>query len=197
MLLNIGRHQLDHELFTTLMAEVTGIVNNRPITAISSDIDQPSPLTPSMLLTTKKRPLAPPPGKFTAEDLYARQYWRRAQYLADQFWLRWRQEYLQNLQVRSKWCDQQRNLACGDIVLVKDSDVSRNDWPMGKIAEAISSEDGRVRKVKVMLYKDERQKIVHRPISEIVLLLPTERQNDLDDKDSVSLSEECDVVSDK
>ncbi len=150
-----------------------------------------------MLLTTKKRPLAPPPGKFTAEDLYTRQYWRKAQYLADQFWLRWRQEYLQNLQVRSKWCDQQRNLACGDIVLVKDSDVSRNDWPMGKIAEAISSEDGRVRKVKVMLYQDKRQKIVHRPISEIVLLLPTERQNDLDDKDSVSLGEECDVVSDK
>ena len=31
-----------------------------------------------------------------------------------------RMEYLQNLNVRSKLCGQQRNLACGDVVLVKD-----------------------------------------------------------------------------
>ena len=72
MLLNIGRSQLDHELLVTLLAEVTGIVNNRPITAISSDIDQPSPLTPAMLLTMNKRPLGPPPGVFVAQDLDAK-----------------------------------------------------------------------------------------------------------------------------
>ena len=154
MLLNIGRSQLDHELLVTLLAEVTGIVNNRPITAISSDIDQPSPLTPAMLLTMKKRPLGPPPGVFVAQDLYAKQYWRRAQYLADQFWLRWRHEFLQNLQVRPKWCERQRNLSVGDVVLVKDNDVARNEWPMGKVIEALKSEDGKVRKVKVMTYKD-------------------------------------------
>ena len=99
MLLNIGQPQLGRELLTTLLAEVTGIVNNRPITIISSDIDQPTPLTSAMLLTMKKRPLVALPGEFLKPDLYARQYWRRArQYLADQFWLRWRQEYLQNLQ---------------------------------------------------------------------------------------------------
>ncbi len=74
MLLNIGRSQLDHELLVTLMAEVTGIVNNRPITAIPSDVDQPTPLTPATLLTMKKRPLVAPPGNFTRPDLYARQY---------------------------------------------------------------------------------------------------------------------------
>ena len=41
MLLNIGSSQLDHDLLVTLIAEVTGIVNNRPLTAISTDIDQP------------------------------------------------------------------------------------------------------------------------------------------------------------
>ena len=70
MLLNIGRSQLDHELLVTLMAEVTGIVNNRPITAIPSDIDQPTPLTPATLLTMKKRPLVAPPVNFTRPDLY-------------------------------------------------------------------------------------------------------------------------------
>ena len=150
-----------------------------------------------MLLTTKKRPLAPPPGRFVAQDLYARQYWRRVQYLADQFWLRWRQEYLQNLQVRTKWHNQEQNLSGGDVVLVKDNDVSRNEWPMGKIVEALTSEDGKVRKVKIMVYKEGKRKIVYRPISEIVLLLPTEKDNNLNDKDSISLGEECDVDSEK
>lgn len=114
MLLNIGSLQLDHELLVTLMAEVTAIVNDRPITVISTDIDQPSPLTPSMLLTTKKRLLAPPPGKFVAQDLYARQYCRRTQYLANQFWVQWRQEYLQNLQIRPKWCERRQDATVGD-----------------------------------------------------------------------------------
>ena len=191
MLLNIGRSQLDHELLATLLAEVTGIVNNRPITAISSDIDQPSPLTPAMLLTMKKRPLGPPPGVFVAQDLYAKQYWRRAQYLADQFWLRWRHEFLQNLQVRPKWCERQRNLSVGDVVLVKDNDVARNEWPMGKVIEALKSEDGKVRKVKVMTYKDG-PKIAFRPVSELILLLSDDGK-DLESKDSISLGEECDV----
>ena len=196
MLLNIGSSQLDHELLVTLMAEVAGIVNNRPLTAISTDIDQPSPLTPAMLLTTKKRPLSPPPGKFVEQDLYARQYWRKAQYLADQFWLRWRQEYLQNLQVRTKWCDRRRNLAVGDVVIVKDDDVFRNEWPMGKVVEALKSEDEKVRKVKVMTYRHGQLKTVYRPISQIVLLVPVEEKDapgDLDGKDNVSLGEECDV----
>ena len=64
MILKIGPSQLTHELLVTFMAEVTGIVNARPIASISMDIDQPQPLTPAMLLTMKTKPLLPPPGVF-------------------------------------------------------------------------------------------------------------------------------------
>ena len=50
MLLKIG---LMHELLVTLMAEVTGIVNSRPIATIPSDTEEPQPLTPAMLPTMK------------------------------------------------------------------------------------------------------------------------------------------------
>ena len=103
MFLEIGSSQLTHELLTTLMAEVTGIVNSRPISAIPSDTDEPQPLTPNALLTMKTRPFSPPPGVFTPQDLYPQKRWRRTQYLADQFWIWWRKEYLQNLQMRPKW----------------------------------------------------------------------------------------------
>ena len=72
MLLEVGSSQLTHELLVTLMAEVTGIVNARPISAISSEVGQPHPLTPAMLLTMKTRPIAPPPGTFTPQDLFGR-----------------------------------------------------------------------------------------------------------------------------
>ena len=59
-MLKIGPSQLTHEVLTTLMAEVTGIVNARPIALIPTDTDQPQPLTPAMLLTMKTKPLLPP-----------------------------------------------------------------------------------------------------------------------------------------
>ena len=40
---------------------------------------------------------------FAKEDNYVRKRWRHVQYLVEQFWLRWRREYLQILQTRSKW----------------------------------------------------------------------------------------------
>ena len=171
MLLDIGSSQLDDELLTTLIAEASSIVNSRPITAISSDMDEPIPLTPSMLLTLKKRPVASPPGKFVTQDLYARRRWRRIQYLADQFWVRWKREYLQNLQRREKCLDVQRNLVVGDVVMMKNADASRNEWPMGIVAEAMKSDDGKVRKAKIEVIK-EGKKTFLRPISELILLLP-------------------------
>ena len=115
MLLKIEASQLDDELLLTLMTEAS-IVNNHPITAVSADVDEPVPLSPSMLLTMKPKSLLPPPGVFVREDLYARKRWRRVQYLAvsEQFRLRWKREFLQNLQSRTKWNKKERNLMNGD-----------------------------------------------------------------------------------
>ena len=171
-LAELGSAQLTHELLITLMAEVTGIVNARPIAAVPSDVDEPQPLSPSMILTMKTRPLGPPPGNFVPADLYARRRWRRIQYLADQFWIRWRREYLQAMQTRPKWEEPKRNLNAGDIVLVREQGAHRNDWPMGRITEAIESEDGHVRKAQVEMFREGKKKMFLRPIKELVLLVP-------------------------
>lgn len=171
MLTQLGSSQLTHELLSTLMAEVTGIVNSRPLATVPSDTDEPQPLTPSMLLTMKSRPLSPPQGDYVPEDLFSRRRWRRVQYLADQFWTRWRREYLQNVQRRPKWQDQQANLRTGDVVLVKDVEAHRNNWPLGRVQEAIKSEDGNVRKARILMYDGGRTKTLLRPITQLVLLL--------------------------
>ena len=110
MFSELGSTQLTHELLVTLMAEVVAIVNARPISAIPTEVDNPQPLSPAMLLTMKSRPAGPPPGDFLPVDIYARRRWRRVQYLADQFWSRWRCEYLQNLQPRKKCQEDSRDL---------------------------------------------------------------------------------------
>ena len=46
--------------------------------------------------------------------------WKRVQYLANQFWIRWRSEYLSNLQPRQKWSKSTHNTKIDDIVLIKD-----------------------------------------------------------------------------
>lgn len=157
------------------MAEVAAIVNARPIATIPSDTsDDPQPLSPSMILTMKTRPPGPPPGDFLPADLYVRRRWRRVQYLADQFWTRWRWEYLQTLQVRSKWHHRRRNLTVGDIIIVKDEDQQRNDWPLGRVTEVNETKDGIVRKATITVRKDGKLKSVLRPIKEVILLIPAE-----------------------
>ena len=74
--------------------------------------------------------------------------WRRTQYLVNEFWSRWRVEFLQNLQARQKWLKSERNLVKGDIVLLKEDNPLRNSWRLGFVVEAYEDNDGLVRKVK-------------------------------------------------
>ena len=153
LLAEVGKAQLTHELLSTLMAELTGIVNASPLTVIPTDVEEPQPLSPAMLITMKSRPLGPPPGNFLPTDLYAQSRWKRVQYLTDQFWLRWRREYLQSLHPRKKWNQSHRDLVEGDVVLMKEGEY-RNDWPLGRVTKAVKSEDGKVRKAHITIVRD-------------------------------------------
>ena len=91
--------------FRTLMAEVEGIMNSRPLTVEAlSDVTSYKPLSPSDLLTMKSKVVLPPAGKFQKENLYTKKYWRRrVQHLAIAFWRQWRKELFLALQERQKW----------------------------------------------------------------------------------------------
>ena len=105
LLLQAGS-QLDDETLRTLLTEVQCIIN---------------------LLTMKPKRVLLPSGKFQRADMYCRRRWRRVQYVANEFWLRWWGEYLQMLQVREKWVQPKRNLAVGDIVISKESESTYNN----------------------------------------------------------------------
>lgn len=173
MLLQAEHSRLTHEVLTTLMAEVTAIINARPLVPVSSDPEAPLILTPSTLLTQKFGAALPPPGDFAKGDMFKDQ-WKRVQVLADTFWARWQKEYLNTLQYRQKWQLNNTNMKEEDIVLLKDKQIGRNEWPMGVIVKAFPSRDGVVRKVELKLTHHKTTKTFFRPISECILLLSPE-----------------------
>ena len=90
-LLHQTGQQLDDEMLRTIMCEVTAIINSRPLTVENlNDPTAPCPLSPQNILTMKSEVILPPPGDFVKEDVYCRRRWRRAQYVLNEFWHRWR-----------------------------------------------------------------------------------------------------------
>ena len=176
--------QLDDESLRTYMVEVAAIVNGRPLTLENfSDPEYPEPLTPNHLLTMKSKVIVSPPGEFQRDDIYSIKRWRRVQFLVNQFWNRWRSEYVQNLQSRSKWLRPRRDLKVGDIVVIKDELLPRNAWRLGRVSEVKRSLDNRVRSV--FLFVGDREldkngkrvnKVVRleRPVHKLVLLIPND-----------------------
>ncbi|XP_053272740.1 uncharacterized protein LOC128430658 [Pleuronectes platessa] len=173
--------QLDCSSLRTFLYEVMAIVNSRPLTTDNlNDSSSPEPLTPNHILTMKSTIISPPPGKFVKEDIYIRKRWRRVQLLANNFWSRWKKEYLLNLQHRQKWVKDCRNAKVDDIVLLKDELTPRNQWKLAKIIEVYPGKDERVRKLKLLIGDStldvmgrRTSKPVHleRPIHKTVTLL--------------------------
>lgn len=158
--------QLDDELLLTLMAEVEAVINSRPLTFLD-DQDAPVPLSPAHLLTMKNKLILPLPGKFDSKDMYCRKRWRRIQYLANEFWQRWKKEYLPTLQKRTKWQDASENLQVGDVVICKEDGLQRGAWPLARIVKVHESSDDVIRSVTVRNVNG----CYRRPATKIVLLL--------------------------
>ena len=161
--------QLNDESLRTLMAEVEAIVNSRPLTVETlSDVNSLQPICPINLLTTKTKVILPPPGRFQQADLYSRKYWRRVQHLADEFWTRWRKEFLLTLQNRTKWSTTRRNIMIGDIVILKE-ETRRNCWPLARVVKLFPDEKGFVRSVQIWVPRDKS--VIHRPCNKLVVLV--------------------------
>lgn len=173
-------NRLDTTSLRTFMYEVMAIVNSRPLTSEHiNDPMGPEPLTPNHILTMKPTIIAPPPGEFVREDLYLHKRWKRVQFLANEFWTRWRKEYLMSLQQRNKRHKSRRNAQKNDIVLLEDDLAPRNQWKLAKVEE-VPGTDGRVRRLKLIVSnatldskgaRTSKPVYLERPIHKTVLIV--------------------------
>ena len=167
---------LNDEALRTFVAETTGILNSRPLTVENLNSPDCLPLSPNNLLTMKTKVVLPPPGNFPRADIYSMKYWRRVQHLADEFSRRWRKEYLQNQQKRTKWHNRRDNFRVGDIVLIVQDNVSRNEWNRGRIVNVREDSEGQIRSVFVKIGNGggKSEQVLERPIDKLVFLCSTE-----------------------
>lgn len=163
ILSGIAREQvLTDEALRTVLTVAEGILNNRPITPVTDDPQGLEALTPNHLLLF--RTASALPGNFVGPDL--RKQWRQCMYLVDQFWRRWTKEYLPLLRRRTKWDQPHRNVQVGDVVMLLEHPLPRNEWRLGKVAATLPGADGLVRVVRVVTKDSE----LLRPVSKLCLL---------------------------
>ncbi|KAL0829301.1 hypothetical protein ABMA28_004105 [Loxostege sticticalis] len=153
------------EVLATLLAEVENTVNSRPLTHVSTDPDDPEPLTPNHFLL--HGPSSEPAlGTFDDSDLIGRTHWRASQRLADLFWTRWLQEYLPELQHRREPHGRGPPLKLEDLVIIVDNSLPRNTWPRGVVTAVYPGPDGIVRTADVQT----RGGVLRRPTKKLIVL---------------------------
>ena len=104
-----------------------------------------------------------PPGLFSKNDCYVKRRWAQIQYLANQFWKRWMDEFVPNLLQRQKWFEVKRNFQVNDVVLLVEDTQQRSKWVLGRILETYPDKHGLVRTVLVKT----QTSVVKRPIAKL------------------------------
>uniref|UniRef100_A0A2A4K9T0 Integrase catalytic domain-containing protein n=1 Tax=Heliothis virescens TaxID=7102 RepID=A0A2A4K9T0_HELVI len=150
----LGEQKLTYEQFTTLLTQIEACLNSRPLCPLSEDVEDLEYLTPGHFLVGG--PLLSPAKEeedFNQFDL--RNRWRLVEQTNLHIWKRWSNEYLQQLQVRSKWQQPKENLAKGDLVLVHDENLPPGRWALGRVVELHPGTDGKVRVVTLKTKKGQ------------------------------------------
>ncbi|XP_076230178.1 uncharacterized protein LOC143175315 [Nomia melanderi] len=162
----IGQQRLTFEELYTLLTQIESCLNSRPLSPISSDPNDLTPLTPGhFLIGTALSTL--PDHDLKDVKLNRLNRYQLVQQLFQHFWQRWQKEYLHQLQQREKWrSSTNHHLAEGDLVIIKEDNLPPLHWCLGRIAELHQGKDGIVRVVSVRtsdgLYK--------RPVTKICML---------------------------
>ncbi|XP_073724410.1 uncharacterized protein [Misgurnus anguillicaudatus] len=160
----VGSQSVSEDVLSTVLVEVEGILNSKPLGYVSADVADLDPITPNLLLMGR-RDASLPQVAYAPGDM-GRRRWRHCQNLVDQFWYQFTRNYLLGLQVRQKWHKPSDNLAVDSIVLIVDPQLPRAQWPIGKVVKTVVSKDGCVRIADVLV----RGKVYTRPVARLILL---------------------------
>lgn len=116
----LGNSHLTFEELSTILTRVEACLNSRPITTLSSDPSDLSPLTPAHFIIGDSLLAVPERSEPTTATNYI-DCWRRVTQLSYDLWKRWSKEYLNQLQERAKWNSERGpKLKVGTLVLIRE-----------------------------------------------------------------------------
>ena len=133
------------------------VLNDRPLTYLTSTTGDPEPLTPSHLLYGRRIVSLPHPDveddEISDPDFHSAEQLRirvdRQGILLKHFQSRWRKEYLTALrEVHRTTGTNEQTVKIGEVVQIHD-DTPRQQWKLGVIEELVKGNDGFIRSVTV------------------------------------------------
>ncbi|XP_065362001.1 uncharacterized protein LOC135955575 [Calliphora vicina] len=135
-----GAHKFTFEEFATVLARIEGVLNSRPISAVSEDPSDITALTPGHFL--RGAPLMAIPEQ-DCSNMSVLNRWEKLKAI-HQFAQRWKTDYLKSQHKRYKWKTSCKNMQIGDLVIVMDELLPPHEWNLGRIEKTFSGSDGNV-----------------------------------------------------
>ena len=146
----LGQQMYTYDELETVFCQAEACLNSRPLGAMTSHpLDGMVPLTPGHFLIG--RALKAYPVMKVDFNPTPLQRWVHCQKMAQTFWKRWSQEYLQQLQRAVKWHRKKKNFQVGDLVLLTDGNALQCQWSNAKVVAVHPGRDGVVRAVDVQV----------------------------------------------
>ncbi|XP_058816864.1 uncharacterized protein LOC131680158 [Topomyia yanbarensis] len=142
----VGETPVSPEDMNTLLVQVEGCLNSRPLTPMSDDPNDLQPLTPAHFLIGESLHAVPDPD-LSSIPMNRLTQWQLTQQKLQNFWKRWRREYLCQLQGRTKRWKPAVRIDIGKLVVIKDDNQPPMRWKMGRIVQTHPGDDGTVRVV--------------------------------------------------
>lgn len=161
-----GSKTYSYKQFNTIICQIEGVLNSRPLVCLSQDVSDYSYLTPGHFL------MGCAPSSYPEQDIAEvpsnrLRFWRCCEQTRQHFWVAWSREYLSLLNKRTKWQKEYPNLKEGMLVLLINLNSPPLQWPLGRINRVFDGPDMKVRVVEV---KTVDGKLHTRAVSKIVVL---------------------------
>ncbi|XP_058449212.1 uncharacterized protein LOC131429180 [Malaya genurostris] len=180
----IGQCKLSYEDFVTLLTQIEANMNTRPLTPLSEDPSELDVLTPGHFLTGSSLGALPDPD-YTKIQPNRLKHYQQLQQLIQQHWVRWKKEYLTEINSQHQKSSKSVQLEVGQLVLVRDDNMSSISWPLAQIITTYPGQDGHSRVVTVKTAAG----VYTRPVSKIYPLpMNTDMQQQQEDTQGVAAS---------
>ncbi|GBM79999.1 hypothetical protein AVEN_203766-1, partial [Araneus ventricosus] len=162
-----GNSKFSYEELLTLTTQIEAILNSRPLTPLSADVDDLEVLTPAHFLIGRPITAIVEPSLIDFETNRLN-VWQRITKSVQTIWKRWSLSYLNGLQQRKKWVVNNENLKIGDMVLIREENLPPCKWLLGRVIALYPGQDNKVRVVDVKtskgIYKRSINKLSVLPI---------------------------------
>ncbi|XP_075343516.1 uncharacterized protein LOC142401954 [Odontesthes bonariensis] len=161
----VGAQPLQEEVLRTVLVEVEGILNSKPLGYVPSDVSDPDPVTPNCLLMGRPNGSLPQ-VVYPKEEILSRRRWKHSQVLTDHFWSRFIRLYLPGLQSRQKWQSSSADITKDSVAMIVDPQLPRASWLIGRISKVHPSADGHIRSADIKV----KDRTFTRPVARLVIL---------------------------